>query len=214
MKRTIRGMLGVLALGLLAACSDRLIVDRDWMPRHIIGHISKIGPGVYGEKRSTIKFRNGREISSDVVDLQFIGQLPTRDNPPFLILSGRRCYKCESNPSIYIHAPGDGRMSKRTTRYRYPGRLYSHLNGQLIEEARFFYGECLPGRSQSTAVWFVRTRRDTRDWQDITILAETFGNDLKREEFTDPPLSIEPTLTLVEEKRCRELPGRQMNSEP
>jgi len=214
MKWIIRGTVPVLALGLLAACADPLVVDSGWMPRQIVGHISKVGPGVYGEKRSTIQFRNGSEIRSDVVDLQFIGQLPTRDNPPFLILSGRRCYKCESNPSIYIHAPGDGRMSKRTRRYRYPGRLYSHLNGQLIEEVRFFYGECLPGRSQSTAVWFVRTRQNTRDWQDITILAETFGNNLKREEFTNPPLSIEPTLTLVEEKRCRELPGRQMNSEP
>ncbi len=214
MRTIIRNLLTVLALSVLAACADAMVVDRDWMPQQIVGHISKVGPGLYGEKRSTIQFRNGKQISSDVVDLQFIGQLPTRDNPPYLIFSGRRCYKCESNPSIYIHAPGDGRMSKRTHRYRYPGRLYSHLNGQLLEEVRFFYGECLPGRSKSTAVWYVRTRRDTRDWWDITILAETFGNKLKREEFTEPALSIEPTLTLVEEERCREVPGRQMNSEP
>lgn len=214
MKRIILGALPVLLLGLLTACADRLIVDRGWMPKQIVGHIAKVGPGLYGEKRSTIQLRNGSEIRSDVVDLKFIGQLRARDNPPFLIFSGRRCYKCESNPSIYVHAPGDGRLSKRTRRYRYPGRLYSHLNGQLIEEVRFFYGECLPGRSQATAVWFIRTRRDTRDWKDLTVLAEAFGNDLKREKFTEPALSIEPTLTLVDEKRCRELPGRQMSSEP
>lgn len=214
MKRLFLGMLTVLVFGFSAGCADRLIVDRGWMPKRIVGHIAKVGPGLYGEKRSTIEFRNGTEISSDVVDLQFIGQLATRNNPPYLILSGRRCYKCESNPSIYVHGPKDGRMSRRTRRYRYPGRLYSHLNGQLIEEVRFFFGECLPGRSEATAVWFIRTRRDTRNWQDITVLAETYGNDLKREKISNPPLSIEPTLTLVQDKRCRELPGRQMNSEP
>lgn len=214
MKRIILGTFLVLMSGFLTACGDRLIVDRGWMPKKIVGHISKVGSGQYGAKRSTVLLRNGSEIRSNIVDLKFIGQLRARDNPPFLIFSGRRCYNCESNPSIYVHAPSDGSMSKRSRRYRYPGRLYSHLNGQLIEEVRFFYGECLPGRSEATAVWFIRTRRDTRDWKELTVLAEAFGNDLKREKFTKPALSIEPTLTLVDDKRCRELPGRQMSSEP
>lgn len=215
MKFLLRGTLWLLLAGYLPGCSsDPLIVDKSWMPRQIVGHIGQIDKGVYGEKRATIVFRNGAEMRSDVVDLQFIGQLAARDRPPYIVFAGRRCYDCESNPSIYVHSPSDGRMTKRTKRYRYPGRLYSHVNGQLIEETRTFFGECLAGRSAATVVWFVRTRRDTPDWRELVILVESLGSSLNEETITDPAPSIEPTLTLVEQKRCREIPGRQMSSEP
>lgn len=210
-----RGTLWLLLAGLLAACSsDPLIVDRSWMPRQIVGHIGQVDKGIYGEKRATVMFRNGTEIRSDVVDLQFIGQLAARDKPPYIVFAGRRCYDCESNLSIYVHSPTSGRMTKRTKRYRYPGRLYSHVNGQLIEETRTFFGECLPGHSAATVVWFVRTRRDTPEWRELVVLVESLGSSLNEETLADPAPSIEPTLTLVEQKRCREIPGRQMSSEP
>lgn len=215
MKSLFRGVQLLALPALLAACSsDPLIVDRSWMPRQIVGHIGQVDDGIYGEKRATIVFRNGAEIRSDVVDLRFIGQLAARDKPPYIVFAGRRCYGCESNLSIYVHSPTGGRMTKRTNRYRYPGRLYSHVNGQLIEETRTFFGECLPGRGPATVVWFVRTRRDTPQWRELVILVESLGGGLNEETLNDPAPSIEPTLTLVERERCREIPGRQMSSEP
>ncbi len=215
MKVLPKGIQPLLLAALLVACSsDPLIVDRDWMPRRIVGHIGQVDDGIYGEKRATVLFRNGAALQSEVVDLQFIGQLAARDKPPYLIFAGRRCYDCESNLSLYVRSPTGGRMTGGSTRYRYPGRLYSHVNGQLVEETRTFFGDCVPGHSAATIVWFVRTRRDTLHWRDMSILLESLGSDLNEKTYSDPPLSIEPTLTLVEQNRCREIPGRQMSTEP
>ncbi len=216
MATMFRRLVPILLGAVLASCStpDLLVVDPDWMPWQITGHVRQLEPGTYGPKRTTVTFRNGAEMNSEIVDMAFIGQLSARDDAPYIIFSGRRCWDCESNPSIYVHSPTGGKLSKKSTRYRYPGRLYSHVNGALIEETRMFFGDCLPGRSAATAVWFVRTRRDTPYWRDIAIILEVLGGDLDEEILEDPAPSVAPTLTMTEKGLCREIPGRQMSSEP
>ena len=215
MKTSYRALLLIVATGLLTACgADRLIVDRDWVPRRITANVSQVEPGIYGPKSMTITFRNRAEMRSDIVDLRFIGQLSARSKPPFNIYAGRRCHGCESNLSIYVHSAFQGRMTKRTKRHRYPGRLYSHVNGGLVEESRAFFGDCLPGHSAATAVWFVRTRLDRVDWEDEVRLVEAVGSSLDISVLKDPAPVIAPTLKLVEDERCREIPGQQMSTEP
>jgi hypothetical protein len=211
----MRAILLMTAAGLVTACApDRLIVDKDWMPKRITANIAQVEPGVYGPRNMTIEFRNSAQIRSDIVELQFIGQLSAREKPPFNIYAGRRCHGCESNISIYIHSALDGRMTRRTKRYRYPGRLYSSVDGQLVEETRAFLGDCLPGRSASTIVWFVHTRRDRIDWENEVEIVESYGSSLNSDILKDPAPHIEPTLELVEQGRCREIPGISMNTEP
>ncbi|MDH3228292.1 MAG: hypothetical protein OEN55_00705 [Alphaproteobacteria bacterium] len=215
MRTWTRALLLITASGLLAACApDRLIVDADWTPRRITANIAQVKPGVYGAKNMTVVFRNRTEMRSDIVELEFIGQLAARNRPPYNIYAGRRCHGCESNRSIYIHSAFDGRMTRRTKRYRYPGRLYSHLDGQLVEETRAFFGDCLAGRSASTVVWFVRTRLDRIDWENEVVLVESLGTNLNDEVLKDPAPHIDPTLELVEQGRCREIPGTRMSTEP
>ena len=210
-----RAILLITASGLVAACApDRLIVDADWMPRRITANISQVEPGIYGPKNMTVVFRNRLEMRSDIVELEFIGQLSARNRPPYNIYAGRRCHGCESNRSIYIHSAFDGRMTRRTTRYRYPGRLYSRVDGQLVEESRAFFGDCLPGHSASTVVWFVRTRLDRVDWENEAQLVESLGSSLNSSILKDPAPVIEPTLELVAQGRCREIPGIRMSTEP
>ena len=213
--RAVRAIIGLgMLAALVSACSsDKMMVDKAWMPKRIIGNIAQLEPGIYGEKYAVVEYRNGEEMRSDIVDLQFLGQIPAGDKPPYIVFSGRRCANCESNVSIYVSKPGS-RLSKGSDRYRYPGRLYSHINGQLIEETRAFFGECLAGHSAGTVVWFVRSRRDGAEWQDFTVLIEVLGSGLNEETLRDPAPSIEPTLALVKQDRCREIPGRQMSSEP
>ncbi len=211
----MRAILLITAAGLVTACApDRLIVDKDWMPRRITANIAQVEPGVYGPRNMTIEFRNNAQIRSDIVELQFIGQLSARDKPPFNIYAGRRCHGCESNISIYIHSAIDGRMTRRTERYRYPGRLYSRVDGQLVEETRAFLGDCLPGRSASTIVWFVHTRRDRIDWENEVQVVESFGSSVNSDIIKDPAPHIDPTLELVEQGRCREIRGIPMSTEP
>lgn len=215
MRTWTRAILLITATGLLAACTqDKLIVDADWTPRRITGNIAQVEPGVYGPKHMTVEFRNRSEMRSDIVELEFIGQLSARDKPPFNIYAGRRCHGCESNRSIYIHSAFEGRMTTRTTRYRYPGRLYSHVDGQLVEDTRAFFGDCLPGHSASTVVWFVRTRLDRVAWENEVQLVESLGSSLNVDVLKDPAPVIDPTLALVEQGRCREIPSTWMSTEP
>lgn len=215
MRFLLRGGLFALLLGVVTACAgDPLVVDKNWLPRRIIGHIAQVEPGIYAEKRTTIEFRNRAELRSDLVDVSFIGQIPARSKPPYVIFSARRCYNCESNRSVFIHAPTSGRLNKRSTRYRYPGYLYSHVTGALIETTRMFFGDCLPGHSAATVVWFVRTRRDTIEWRDLVVVVEAYGNKLNEDVLENPSPVIAPTLNLVEQERCREIRGQPMSSEP
>lgn len=211
----MRATLLITAASLLSACArDRLIVDKDWMPRRITSNISQVKPGIYGPKNMTVEFRNGIEMRSDIVELEFIGQLAARDRPPFNVYAGRRCHGCESNTSIYVHSAFDGRLSRRATRYRYPGRLYSRIDGSLVEETRTFFGDCLPGHSAGTVVWFVRTRRDRIAWENEVELIESLGTNLHHEILKEPAPKVEPTLELVKQGRCREIPGQRMSTEP
>jgi hypothetical protein len=180
MKTAIKATILIVLTGLVSACAthDPLIVDKNWVPKRMVGYISEIEPGYYGTKLTRLIFKNGKEMKADLVELQFIGQLAARDKPPFNIFSGRRCHGCESNLSIYIHSPGDGRLKKKANRYRYPGSVYSHVNGALVEESRAFFGDCLAGRSAGIVVWFVRSRLDHPNWAETVEIVESTGKNL------------------------------------
>jgi hypothetical protein len=216
MKTAIKATILIVLTGLVSACAthDPLIVDKNWVPKRMVGYISEIEPGYYGTKLTRLIFKNGKEMKADLVELQFIGQLAARDKPPFNIFSGRRCHGCESNLSIYIHSPGDGRLKKKANRYRYPGSVYSHVNGALVEESRAFFGDCLAGRSAGIVVWFVRSRLDRPNWAETVEIVESTGKNLAVSEIGSPVPPIDATLKLVEENRCREIPKRLMSTEP
>lgn len=216
MKTAIKATILLVLTGLVSACSysDPLIVDKNWVPKRMVGYITQLEPGYYGSKLTRVVFKNGKEMKADLVELQFIGQLAARDKPPFNIFSGRRCHGCESNQSIYIHSPGDGRLKKKADRYRYPGSVFSHVNGALVEESRAFFGDCLAGRSAGIVVWFVRSRLDRPNWVKSVEVVESTGTSLAVSEITAPIPPIDGTLKLVEEKRCREIPKRLMSTEP
>ena len=215
MKTVIKATVLLALTGLVSACSgDRLIIDKNWVPKRMVGYITQLEPGYYGSKLTRVVYANGKEMKADLVELQFIGQLAARDKPPYNIFAGRRCHECESNLSIYIHSPGDGRLRKNTKRYRYPGRVYSHVNGSLVEESRAFFGDCLAGRGASTVVWFVRSRLDRPNWVETVEVVETLGGSLELSEIEAPVPPIDGTLKLVEENRCREIPKRLMSTEP
>ena len=216
MKTATKATILIVLTGLVSACSaqDSLIVDKNWVPKRMVSYISELEPGYYGAKLTRLIFTNGKEMKADLVELQFIGQLAARGKPPFNILSGRRCHSCESNVSIYIHSPGDGRLKKKAKRYRYPGSVYSHINGALVEESRAFFGDCLAGRSAGIVVWFVRSRLDRPNWAETVEVVESTGSSLDVSEIGSPIPPIDATLKLVKEERCREIPKRLMSTEP
>lgn len=214
MKTVIKATILFVLTGLTAACADRMIVDKNWVPVRMVGYISQLEPGYYGSKLTRIIYRNGEEMKADLVELQFIGQLAARQKAPYNIYAGRRCHDCESNLSIYVHSATDGRLKKKSKRYRYPGNVYSRINGSLVEESRAFFGECLPGRSSGILIWYVRTRLDLPNWVQKVEIIEPNDRGLDIAEIGVPVPPIDATLKLVEEKVCREIPKRLMSTEP
>jgi hypothetical protein len=224
MKTAVKATILIVLTGLVSACSaqDSLIVDKkedplidekNWVPKRMVSDISELEPGYYGAELTRLIFANGKEMKSDLVELQFIGQLAAPGRPPFNILSGRRCHSCDSNLSIYIHSHGTslntfadyGRLKKKAKRYRYPGNVY-------------FFGDCLAGHSAGIVVWFVRSRLDRPNWAETVEVAEpTVGTFLEYSldvsEIGSPVPPIDATLKLVEEERCREIPKRLMSTE-
>ena len=91
MKTVFKATILFALTGLVSACSsDPLIVDKNWVPKRMVGYITELEPGYYGSKLTRVVFKNGKEMKADLVELQFIGQLAARDKPPFNIFSGRR----------------------------------------------------------------------------------------------------------------------------
>lgn len=172
----------------------------DKLPHIVNGHV--------------LEWPDGRQFVTTLFDVKVIGQLPAAAKQPFLILAGRGCTECDANESIYIHSPSDGPMQSEAgqPRYSYPGKLSNYLDGALLSESRMFWGRCLSGR-EAEIIWFQRDKQRDGKWKLSVYVVEINGDKLESS-FLKPPPSIQTVLGRVRSSACRELPGRDMTSEP
>jgi hypothetical protein len=172
----------------------------DGLPHVVSGHI--------------LEWPDGRRFVTTLFGVQVVGQLSATTKLPFLILAGRGCTECDANESIYIHSPSDGPMQPEAgqPRFSYPGKLSSYLDGTLISESRMFWGRCLSGRGAGVA-WFQREKQENGTWKPSVYFAELIGDKVESS-FLKPPPPIQTILAQVKSSACRELPGRDMTSEP
>ena len=65
MKTVIKVTILLVFSGLTASCSgDPLIIDKNWVPKRMVGYISQLEPGYYGSKLTRVVFKNGKEMVS------------------------------------------------------------------------------------------------------------------------------------------------------
>lgn len=157
----------------------------------------------------TIYFSSGRQFNIDLYDMKYVGQLQTKNKSPYLILSGRDCYECDENISIYIYSPYSGLIKGKwvVNRYTYPGKEHDYEDNKILFESRMFYGSCLKGRGDSI-VWIRKEHNDKENFENSTYILEVANDDFKE--------TILKNDSLLDEviKNCNELPGIDYFPEP
>jgi hypothetical protein len=158
---------------------------------------------------------DGSKFRTSLYELKVIGQLPTAEELPYFILSGRGCYECDAIPSIYIHSPSDGPMKNESKqpRFPYPGRLRDNERDQLVYESRMFYGSCLPNHPNAV-VWFERGLGDDNKWHDGIQVAAVKRRPACEDRNRNQPAKITDTQSAIRDGRCYDLPGIDGHADP
>lgn len=164
----------------------------------------------------TLTFRNGQSFTTNLYDLDYIGQLEKASGKaPFLILAGKPCEECDANRAIYFHSPSEGPMpgEEALMRYPFPGKELYYEDGSLLNESRFFFGEVMPG--VNGAIWYQNTKVEEGQFVENAYLVQVENGKLKgtqmlKEEVPD----IDKTLQMVEQEKALEVPGVEYFSEP
>ena len=173
----------------------------------------KIENGKYNTKFGTVTFSDGFVFETTIYELKLIGTIKSDDKYPFIIMSGRSCFECCMNTSIYIHLPKDGRMDGQAEKdvFFYPGELIYYEDGELIRKSRAFYGEILPGITG--VIWYLNDKQNNNIWKENVFLFEIIGNNTIARYLNELP-KIETTLKLVSENKATEIKGMRLTSEP
>lgn len=164
---------------------------------------------------STIKFNNGVELKTNIIDIEVIDVILSEEGVPFVIFSGVDCFDCDVNTAIYIHSPNagflDGSAGKNS--YFYPGKLNFYIDNSLLMENRLFYGNCL-SEDKKNVVWYTNFFGEDEKWHKVVYVVEFVGNNRQESEEVLDYSNIVKTLAFVESGVCKEVPGVSMTSEP
>lgn len=166
---------------------------------------------VTGIDSASVLFDDGSRFRTNLYELEFIAQLPTKTKIPFLILTGRQCKLCDANISIYIHSPSDGsfKTEHQQERYGLPGKLHNWEDGELIAESRAFYGEVFP--NNYGVFWYQREHNENSTWVESTYFVGISGDTIQGS-FIEAKL--DSTLLQANRNLAFEIPGVSMSTEP
>ena len=162
-------------------------------------------------KNRTLLFKNGLSFETGLYEIEYIGQISCDKKAPFLIYSGRDCDKCDANIAIYIHSPSDGTLAIQNgqNRYEYPGALKFYEDNRLLQTSRAFFGQVLD--NVTGVIWF--TKDNSNKKPDSIYLIRLDNGLLKDTSFVSQG-TIEKTLMFAGQGLCKEIPGRELTSEP
>jgi hypothetical protein len=187
--------------------------------------ILTVGHMVFGEKkradgpsangRGVLTLPDGSKFRTALYHMKVIGQLRTTKKVPYFILSGTTCSECDENISIYIHSPSDGAMKNEAEqrRFAYPGREKDYETGQLVYEAKMFYGNCLAAHPNAV-VWFDRVMGEDKNWHSRVSIAKVTEDRLVVRELHATLPKQSDVQDAVRKEECRELLGVDRESEP
>ncbi len=165
------------------------------------------------ETAGVLALPDGSRFQTSVYGMKVIGQLSTIHKLPYYILSGRGCYDCDANVSIYIHSPSDGEMKgEAERRFYYPGHETYYEDGSPLYEARMFFGDCAPGHPNA-ALWFQRFFDDGQ-WRPSVFVAAVKADQLSMDDLRENAPTIKDAEVSVKRGVCQEVPGIDRTSEP
>ncbi|WP_295802673.1 hypothetical protein [uncultured Microbulbifer sp.] len=103
------------------------------------------------------------------------------------------------------HASGDGDLTGE--RFTYPGKYRDYLSKKLVEKTRMFYGRCY---ENSPAVLWLSEYLTDEGWVKTEYLI-VFRDDEVEHRYNE---NRQPSVFYIENEACREVPGREMTTEP
>jgi hypothetical protein len=186
----------------------RYVVDSSWVPIRIDRPKGGVaGPDDQGP--NVLRFRNGRQMTIQLFQVEFLGQLPRAQRAPVLLLGARGCYSCDVETQVYP-VPADAPTYDYGARgaYYYPGSLSpAEPPPDTVEfyRGRMFIGECLADR-QPVVVWFEQQRDTSGAWKEDVYRLRVRADSVEGE-FLKPRPPLGPTLRAVKAGRCFEVAG-------
>jgi hypothetical protein len=174
-----------------------------------------------------IRFAEGREFTTTLYGVVYLGEILVPGRAPYLVLAGRGCTECDANLAIYVHSPDDGEMRDEAEqpRYSYPGTTIEwepETPGDTIaDRSRFFLGSCVPSLD-AAAVWFLEERTAPAELSPRILFLQMDQGRLQEAEvllpiWTDNPRFLnldDEALLNVRRGRCREIPPMNQLREP
>ena len=209
----MKNILKIIVFGLLInfyivnpAHSNELI--KEWVPIKIDQNETDDG--------SVIHFPKDVIFKSEYVRIEFVGQIKNDSSIPYLIFSVNTCVDCDENRRIVILKPGKN-ILKDTIQLNYPtepGNIYSFgPDNEIIYRVRMFFGNCLAGHKEA-ALWFISSKEADGKWKDTVLIAEEKDNKLVSYYANSPLPKIKDTLLLMNESKCKEVPGQDITEGP
>jgi len=190
----------------LAAQTQHFVVDSAWAPTRIEQPTGGVaGPNDQGP--NVLHFRNGRSLAVHLFDVQFLGQLPRPNRPPFLLLGARGCHSCDIETQLFVVTPRADSLHQEGGAYGYAGTLRPSEppDTAAFHRARLFVGRCLTD-GEPTAVWFQAERDSTGKWKPAVYRLRVVNGSLHGA-FLTPRPRIERALEAVKAGSCYEIPG-------
>jgi hypothetical protein len=163
---------------------------------------------------STLIFKEGPKIVTDLFELEYLGQIDKDEKAPFLIYSGRDCDECDANIAIYFNSPRNGKLQVGAGQnaYGYPGKERDYLTDSLLYEARAFYGEVFKG--VQGIVWFQKTLMEDGSFQPNIFLAKIVEDSIADKSLKFTNQLLQETLALHKAGKNKEIQGREYKSQP
>ena len=158
--------------------------------------------------QDTVFYKNGGFTKTNLYDVNYIGELPSKVGKSYIIVSGTDCDECDENTSIYVFSAKRNIIEKNgLERYSFPGKEYNIYDTSLEYESRVFFGNCLSDTSESIA-WF-----EKRYKKDVGVDSSIFVLELVRDSLIQRTING-GLLKPADMKHCKEVEGRDFSSEP
>jgi hypothetical protein len=161
---------------------------------------------------SQIQLTNGKTIESNLNDLRYLGIVHSNNRIPFIVVSGKYCTGCDANKSIYIESLDAFKFNthRGENRYPYPGILRDNESSELLQTSRAFYGMVL--HQINGVIWFFNNQSEPN--QTLILLTKIENGHKVDTSYISTKNEIEVTLSLLKQKKCFEIKGEELYTEP
>ena len=166
-------------------------------------------------KGSTLYFKNGKSLDTKLHDVKYVGKLNLKEQSPLYIVSGVTCQDCDEYRAVFLYSPAESKqqLTPEYAPYDFPGREFSEADSALVYESRMFYGNVLPD-VPSGIIWYQNMLTEDGIMEKSVYLMRIEEGKVSEKMLLENLPSIETTLKLVAQNKCKEVQGVDTVTEP